>query len=471
MHKHSKMIRIFSFAMLLAGLTSAVSAQQSYSFTAKEAVDHALKHVTEIKNLKIDRDIRIASNREITGAAYPQISGSFGMQKFFDIPVTLLPDFVSPAVYGVLQEKGVKDGSGNAITAPNTPPQFFPAQFGVPWQSTAGISFQQLLFQPDVFVGLQARAASVKLADQNIRIMEDSVKSSVSRAYYGVLIAEKRRFFLEETLNRFGKLMKDQEKLFANGFAERLDIDKTQVALNNLQTTKTQLDNLISLGYASLKFVMGLNQSDTLKLTDSLTSELVKGALLQGADFKYEDRNEIQLLNTATELQQLDLKRYKLQYVPTVAAFWNVSRNALRQEFNFFNSDFPWFKTNLAGLNVSVPIFDGFQKQSRIKQAQLRLEKTQNDKAYLQRAIDLQREVSVTVLRNALSSLDVQERNLKLAEKVFLTTKKKYEQGLGSSFEILQADQEFQTAQGNYFQALYDAMNAKIGYNRAIGKL
>jgi len=471
MHKHSKMIRILSLGILLAGLLPPVTAQQSYSFSAKEAVDHALKHVTEIRNLQIDRDIRVAANKEITGAAYPQVTGSVSMQKFFDIPVTLLPDFVSPAVYGVLQDKGVKDGSGNAITAPNTPPQFFPAQFGVPWQSTAGISFQQLLFQPDVFVGLQARAGSVKLADLNIRIMEDSVKSSVSRAYYGVLIAEKRRIFLSETLDRFARLMKDQEKLFANGFAERLDIEKTQVALNNLQTTKTQLDNLITLGYASLKFVMGLNQADTLKLKDSLTADLVKGALLQGADFKYDDRHEMQLLNTATDLQRLDVKRYKLQYIPTVAAFWNVSRNALRQEFNFFDGDLPWFKTNLAGLSVSVPIFDGFQKQSRIKQAQLRLEKTENDKAYLQRAIDLQREVSLSVLRNALASLDVQERNMKLAEKVFLTTKKKYEQGLGSSFEILQADQEFQLAQGNYFQALYDAMNAKIGYNRAIGKL
>jgi outer membrane protein len=471
MYKHSKMIRILTLGMLLAGLLPPASAQQSYSFSAKEAVDHALKHVTEIRNLQIDRDIRLAANKEITGAAYPQVTGSVSMQKFFDIPVTLLPDFVSPAVYGVLQDKGVKDGSGNAITAPNTPPQFFPAQFGVPWQSTAGISFQQLLFQPDVFVGLQARAGSVKLADLNIRIMEDSVKSSVSRAYYGVLIAEKRRIFLSETLDRFARLMKDQEKLFANGFAERLDIEKTQVALNNLQTTKSQLDNLITLGYASLKFVMGLNQADTLKLRDSLTADLVKGALLQGADFKYDDRPEMQLLNTATDLQRLDVKRYKLQYIPTVAAFWNVSRNALRQEFNFFDGDQPWFKTNLAGLNVSVPIFDGFQKQSRIKQAQLRLEKTENDKAYLQRAIDLQREVSLSVLRNALASLDVQERNMKLAEKVFLTTKKKYEQGLGSSFEILQADQEFQLAQGNYFQALYDAMNAKIGYNRAIGKL
>ena len=471
MYKHSKMIRILTLGILLVGLLPPVSAQQSYSFSAKEAVDHALKNVTEIRNLKIDREIRIAANREITGAAYPQVTGSLSMQKFFDIPVTLLPDFVSPAVYGVLQDKGVKDGSGNPIKAPNTPTQFFPAQFGVPWQSTAGISFQQLLFQPDVFVGLQARAGSVKLADLNISVMEDSVKSSVSRAYYGVLIAEKRRLFLNETLDRFSRLMKDQEKLYANGFAERLDIEKTQVAMNNLQTTKVQLDNLISLGYASLKFVMGLNQADTLRLKDSLTADLVKGALLQGADFKYDDRHEMQLLNTATDLQRLDVKRYKLQYIPTVAAFWNVSRNALRQEFNFFDGDQPWFKTNLAGLSVSVPLFDGFQKQSRIKQAQLRLDKTQNDRAFLQRAIDLQCEVSLTVLRNALSSLDVQERNLKLAEKVFMTTKKKYEQGLGSSFEILQADQEFQTAQGNYFQALYDAMNAKIGYHRAIGKL
>lgn len=471
MHKHSKMIRSLTITFLLAAVFSPALSQQRFTYTAKQSVDHALKNVTEIRNLRIDRDIRIAANREITGAAYPQISGSFGMQHFFDIPVTLLPDFISPAVYGVLKDNGVKDGGGNPITQPNTPAQYFPAQFGVPWQSTAGLSFQQLLFQPDVFVGLQARAGSVKFADLNIRIMEDSVKSSVYRAYYGVLIAEKRKLYLNETLNRFGLLMKDQEKLFANGFAERLDIEKTQVAMNNLQTTKSQLENLITLGYASLKFVMGLNQADTLFLTDSLTSGLVKGALLQGADFSYDDRNEMRLLNTATELQQLDLKRYKLQYIPTVAAFWSVSRNALRQEFNFFDSDLPWFKSNLAGLSVNVPIFDGFQKQSRIKQARLRLEKTENDRNYLKRVIDLQREVSVAILRNALSSLDLQERNLKLAEKVFLTTKKKYEQGLGSSFEILQADQEFQTAQGNYFQALYDAMNAKIGYYRAVGKL
>lgn len=455
--------------MVLAG--PALMAQQRYVMTAKEAADHALGHVTTLRNLRIDKELRESQNRELTGQAYPQMSASFNLQKFFAIPVTLLPDFITPQVYGVLEQKGVKDGSGNPIQAPKTEPQFFPAQFGVPWQSNAGFSVQQLLFQPDVFVGLQARSGALRLADLNIRVMEDSVRSNVLRAYYGVLIAEKRRALLSESVSRFRKLLSDQEKLFANGFVERLDLEKTQVGLNNLVTAESQLAGFARLGMASLKFVMGLSQRDTLVLRDSLSTDMVKATLLEATDFRYEDRNEMKLVNTAADLQRLDLTRYRMAYLPTVAAFWSYNRNAQRQELNFFNTDLKWFKSNVAGLSVSLPIFDGFQRQQRVRQARLRLEKTVNDKKFLEEAIDFQREAALVVLGNALTSLDVQERNMRLAEKVFQTTRRKYEQGVGSSFEVLQADQEFQAAQGNYFQALYDAINARIGYFRAIGKL
>jgi outer membrane protein len=468
---NSYRLRIFLLPALLVGFGISIQAQQHYYMTATQATDYALNHVTDLKNLKIDRQMQDAQNRELTGQALPQLTGTVSTQRFFTIPVTLLPDFISPAVYGVLEKEGVQNGSGNPVTKPNEPTQFFPAQFGVPWQASAGFAFQQLLFQPDVFVGLQARSTALKLADLNVKVMEDSVKSNVLRAYYGVLIAEKRQKFLEEGLTRLAKLHTDQEKLFKNGFAEKLDIDKTQVSLNNLQTTKTQLDNLIYIGYASLKYALGLTQKDTLSLTDTLSSDAVKRDLLDGSDFKYDDRNEIQLLNTAIELQQLDVKRYKLAYIPTIAAFWNFSYNALRKDPSFLNFKEPWYQTSVAGINMNVPIFDGLQKQNRTKQARYRLEKTTNTKENLERVIDFQREASVNILKNSLSTLDVQERNMQLAERVFNTTKKKYESGIGSSFEILQADQEFQTAQSNYFQALYDAVTAKIGYYRSLGRL
>jgi hypothetical protein len=371
----------------------------------------------------------------------------------------------------VLVDNGVRNGAGTPISKPNQAPQFFPAQFGVPWQSSAGVQFQQLLFQPDLFVAISARKVAIEFTEANIRVMEDSVKSNVYRSYYSVLIAEKRKQYLEASIKRLQKLKLDQEKLYKNGFAERLDIDKTQVSLNNLTSTNNQIERLIEIGYASLKFSMAIEQKDTLVLTDALSEESVKKDLLEMTNFKYPDRDEIQLLNVVKELQKLDIKRNKLSYLPTIATYWNYSRNALGQKFNLFNFEDPWFKTSVWGLNMNVPIFDAGQKGQRIRQAKLNLEKTSNTIENLQRAIDLQLTASSILFKNALLTLDVQDQNVALAEKVYNTTLKKYEQGLGSSFELLQTETELENAQSNYFQALYDAVTSKIAYTKALGKL
>ena len=467
---HMKSWGLLMVAFLLLGINKSI-AQKSYKLTAKQAVDLALKNVTDLKNLAIDRELQISKNKEYIAQALPQVSGSVSTQHFFSIPVTLLPDFISPSVYQVLVDNGVRNGAGTPISKPNQPPQFFPAQFGVPWQSSAGFQFQQLLFQPDLFVAIAARKVAVEFTEANIRVMEDSVKSNVYRAYYSVLIAEKRKQYLEASIKRLQKLKLDQEKLYKNGFAERLDIDKTQVSLNNLTSTNNQIERLIEIGYASLKFSMAIEQKDTLVLTDALSEESVKKDLLEMTNFKYPDRDEIQLLNVVKELQKLDIKRNKLSYLPTIATYWNYSRNALGQKFNLFNFEDPWFKTSVWGINMNVPIFDAGQKGQRIRQAKLNLEKTSNTIENLQRAIDLQLTASSILFKNALLTLDVQDQNVALAEKVYNTTLKKYEQGLGSSFELLQTETELENAQSNYFQALYDAVTSKIAYTKALGKL
>ena len=263
----------------------------------------------------------------------------------------------------------------------------------------------------------------------------------------------------------------DQEKLFKNGFIEHLDLDKTQVGLNNLTTTSAQIGNLIEIGYASLKFALAINQKDTLILSDTLSIDIVKKGLLEMGNFNYGDRKEIQLLNIVKDLQGLDLKRNKLAYLPTLATYFSYSKNALRSDFSFFDFSQKWYKTSVWGLNLSVPIFDGNQKLNRTRQANFNLQKTTNTIDNLERAIDLQLTAANVVFKNALSTLDIQERNVQLAEKVYNVTKKKYEQGLGSSFELLQTQQELESAQSNYFQSLFDAVSAKISFTKALGKL
>lgn len=439
--------------------------------SAQQAVEMALKSRTEILNAQLDVENQRAVNAELTGSALPQIKASGNMMHYFSIPVTVFPDFISPAVYGVLNKEGVKDGSGNPIQVPTTI-NTFPAKFGTPWQASVGVSVQQLLFQPDVFVGLKARTTALGLYESQLNVQKDSVKSNVFRSYYGVLIAEKGLGFAKESEQRLSKLFSDQEQLFKNGFIEKLDLDKTQVSLNNIRTTILELQNLAQLGYAGLKFAMAIPQTDKLVLTDTLSNEKLKEDIFSlGNDFNYDNRSEIQALKTSDKLLGFQVKRYKLSALPTVSAMYNLSTAAQRNRFSFFDTGDRWFASDYIGLNIGLPIFDGNQRRSRVKQAQYSLEKNRNTLKQMEQVVDLQIVAARTQLTNAISALNTQEENKQLAERVFSTTKIKYEKGLGSSFEVLQSETSLQEALSNYYQAIYNAIVAKIGYYRALGKL
>jgi outer membrane protein len=457
-------------------ITTGLNAQQQnaqpqvYEISVKEAVDLAFKNVNDLKNAKLDYKISEARNKEITGLALPQVSGSLSGNHYLSLPVIQFPDATESFIYQVLKDNGVRDGSGNPITR-TVDPTVRNVSFLTPWNVSAGLAVNQLLFEPQVFVGLQARKELLVSSGLQIKVAEDKVKESVHKSYYAVLISQKQLVFVQESIKRLEKLASDQNEMFKNGFVERLDIDKTTVTLNNIKTTETQLRNAIIIGYAILKMNLGLPQADSLVLKDSLTSDYIKENILDDS-FKYEDRNEVKLLNSAVKLQGFDVRRYKLSYYPTVAAFYNFQKNGQRRNSDGSNSS-PWFwyNTNLIGLSVNVPIFDGFQKKYKIRQSEFAVEKTKNMLDQTIKGIDLERTVAKNTLNNAILTMDAQESNMRLAERVYTTVKKKYEQGVGSSFEILQSDTEYQQAQSNYFRALYDAIIAKISYQKALGRL
>jgi outer membrane protein TolC len=227
----------------------------------------------------------------------------------------------------------------------------------------------------------------------------------------------------------------------------------------------------VNNGVALLKMNLGLTQADSLVLKDTLSSEGIRQGILED-DFSYENRNEVKLLNSAIKLQNYDIRRHKLSYFPTVSAFYNFQENGQRQGGDASGSQ-PWFwyNTNLVGINLNLPIFDGFQKKNRITQSKFTLEKIQNTLDMTKKSIDMEKTVARNSLINAIVAMDAQEENMELAVKVYNSVKTKYEQGVGSSFESLQADTDLQQAQSNYFRAMYDAALAKINYLKALGKL
>lgn len=459
-------MRKLKLLMVLMLLLTAgyLQAQQRYELTVKEAVDLAYKNVVELKNAQIDYRIQEAKNKEIFGQALPQVSANAGAQYYIKTPQFLFPNAAEAGIYDVL----VKE----SLLPPGTPipaPTFANVSFQQPWNASLGGTVTQLLFQPDVFVGLQARQTALDLSESMIEQTKKAIKDSAYKRYYAILVAEKQLYFLDESLTRLQKLYRDDSIMYVNGFAEKLDLDRVQVQLNNLRATRSIVENSIKLANAGLKYALGLSQKDTVVLQETLTAETIKENILDDS-FKYDDRPEIKTLAYTRRLQELDVKRNKLGYLPTVSLSGNYTISGMGRKF-LTNPNTVWFKSSFVGLNVNMPLFDGFQRRYKTRQAELNVEKVENTINNVKQVIDLEQEITRESLRSALLNLDVQERNVALAEKVYNTTKLKFEQGLGSSFEVLQADSDFQTAQSNYFNALYNATIAKISYQSALAKL
>jgi outer membrane protein TolC len=451
------------WSLCLLVLAGSVHAQQKYELTVQEAVDLAFKNVIELKNAQLDYRIQEAKNKEIVGQALPQISGNLQGNHYVKLPTILFPQS-EQGIYDVLKREGLVPAG---TTVPD--PTLIAFSFQQPWNFAAGATVTQLLFQPDVFVGLQARKASLEYNQSLIEEAKARIKDSAYKRYYAILVAQKQLFFLNESVKRLEKLASDINEIYKNGFAERLDVDKVQVQLNNLRTTRSLVDNAVTLSYAAMKFALGISQKDTVVLKDELTIEGLKEGILDQS-FAYEDRAEIRTLNTLQSLQKLDIKRYKLGFLPTVALSGNYSVNGMGQKFFTDESTF-WYRSAFIGLNVNLPIFTGFQRKYKVEQSKLTLEKLNNTVENVKQAIDFEQVVTRESLANALLNLDAQEENLELAEKVFNATRIKYENGVGSSQEVLQADTDYQNAQGNYFNALYNATVARISYLHSLGKL
>ncbi|MGF2411745.1 TolC family protein [Ferruginibacter sp.] len=458
---------IAATGMLL--LSAVVTAQQKNEFSVKQAVDYAMKNATQVKNALLDVKVQEQVNRQITAAAYPQVNASTGFTHYPNVAVQSLPNFIGPATYQVLIDEAVKNGAGNTITFPSGGFGNIQAQFGVPWTANVGVDVNQLLFDGQVFIGLMARGAVLDYYKKTAEVTQEQIKANVMKIYYQLVVGKSQLASLDANISRFEKLLNDTRQIYKNGFAEKLDVDKVMVQLNNIKTEKEKVVNSLSAGNSGLKFLLGMPQKEELVLSDTLSEAELKDNILNGT-YDYKDRKEFQLLTVAEKLGSYNIRRYKLSKLPTVAAFGSYSKNAQRSAFNFFNKD-EWFTTSLVGVKISMPLFDGFKKNALIQQSRYELQKTQNSITQLKQNIDYDVEQSRIKMTSVLLTMDNQKQNTELAEKVYNSTKLKYEQGLGNNQEIYNAQTELKVAQTNYYSSLYDAITAKIDWLKAAGKL
>lgn len=443
--------------------------QAQNTFSLDEALEYGIKHSYDLQSKTIDVNIQKEQNKEITAAAYPQINGSSNFNWNYKKQIVLFPDFVTPSIYGVLLNEGILTSVDPSKLDPN---QLSPVSFVQNFGLTGQAQLTQLLFEPSVFVGLKARDASIELSENQVRKSTLDVKENIYKAYYAVLIADINMDLIELNISLLDSLKHNTEAIYKAGFAEKLDVDRLEVQLNNLKTEKVKAKNFQSVSQYSLKYYMNYPMDDPIALSDSLSRQFVANMQVL-LDIPISSTNTIdyQILMNNKKLADLNVMRYKYQRLPTLSFFANYGFNSPTNDFNYFTSDANFYGQGMMGLSLSVPLFTAGANKARVAQARYQADQLDLAVKSLDLGYQLQNKTLKSNLENALIALTNQDRNIELARKVFESTKIKYETGVGSSIEVIQANTNLQQAQTNYYQSLYEAVLAKINILKALNRL
>jgi outer membrane protein TolC len=424
--------------IILSG--SAVRAQDTAYFSLKEALDFAVENNLNAENARIE--VAIADQRvwEATATGLPQVNASINYNYNINLATTLIPDFLGD------------------------PTDKIEVQFGTKHFATAGIVGNQMIFSGAFIIGLQASRIYRDFSQRNQERTEQDVRQAVMSNYYLVLLGENTLKALLGNLENVRSSYEETRELLSAGFVEEIDADQLEVTVTALQNSVLSMERQLVATKNLLKYQMGLSREHIIMLTDSLANlvEQIDFESTLNSSFNLEENIDYQLLNEQERLALMDLKLKRTEYLPTLSAFYSLDYTAQRDEFNFLDRNENWFDASVVGLSVNIPIFSSGLRRSGVAQKQLAFEQAKNNRVFASEGLEIEFQQAKYDFANALEQYSAERRNLELSEKVVSVTRQKYDEGLATSLELTQVNDQYINTLGDYTTAMVEVLNAKI---------
>lgn len=443
MHKLTTTIAILLLLPILA------VGQQS--MTLDECLAYAMENNQNVQNAVLEAEKQGKFVKETLSQGLPQIDGYLDLRNNFAVPTSFIP-----AVF--FDENAPSD-------------EFVPVQFSTQYNGNASVGLKQMVFYGSYFVGVQAARTFTELSTKEQYMTEIDVAEAVTKGFYTVLINEAGLDLVNNNYNRLDSLLRETRIMYETGFAEKIDVNRIEVQFNNIKNQQRESEYLVELSYKMLKFQMGMPIDQELELIGALQDMGDRINSTQYTDFRYQDRIEYSILETQEDLAEYDLKNTNVQYLPRIDFYLTGGANSGTGSYgNLFSTD-NWFGLGYFGLTMNVPIFDGLYKSAKIQQSKIKLLQINNSFDLLRNNIDLEIQTAELKLDNAIKNLQNQERNMELSKEVYDVTKIKYQEGVGSNIELIEADATYKQAQNFYFNAMFDVLVSKVELDKARGVL
>ncbi len=423
-------------------LPQLVVAQQQ--ITLKDALNYALQNNNKVRKSKLDIEGGRYKVQEVRAQALPQITGTSGL------------------TYNPIIGQQVVDFGGQLQTL----------KFGQKWNSNAGVQLSQQLFNQQVFTGLQAAKSSEEYYNLVSQLTEEQIIELVANNYYQVLVNRQQLNVIDTNIKNVKVVEKIVGNQYKNGLARKIDVDRINVNLTNLNTQREQIINAITQLENQLKFSMGMPVTTAISLPATELTEVSQLPEFRDS-LDYANRTEIKLLDNQDKLLSLQRKAYVSEYYPTLSLTGNYTYSSQSNGFDFLssNSTAIGFGSSAVGLTLRVPIFNGFLTRSKIRQADVEIRKAREDRKESTNSLNLAYENAKIQLSNNMNTIKAQRKNAQLAEEIYRSTQNNYNNGLASLTDLLETENSLTEAQNSYTQALLNYKIAEIQLIKSNGNI
>lgn len=433
---------IHCFVLLIFVAPATIFAQRNndsllQNATLQNVVRYAIQKNPELKNASLNEEITEAIIKSKLADWYPQISFGYDIQHNFQLPTANFN--------GQYIKTGLQNISGVQLGA------------------------TQNIFNRDVLLASRT-ARDVRLQTrQSTTEQKINIAVLVSKAFYDVILSMQQLSIINEDINRITLSLKDAFYQYQSGITDKTDYKRATISLNNAKAQKKSEEESLKEKYAYLKELMGYPtaanfdlQYDTTRMKQDIYIDTLQPV-------NYNNRIEIQLLQTQKNLQQYNLKYNQWSFLPDVSAFGNYNVNFFNNNFSkIYNRSFP---NSFAGLSLSVPIFQGGKRVQLVKQAQLQFEQVSYSILSLQHNINTEYEQALATYKSNLYDYLSQQENVSLAQEVYDVVQLQYRSGIKTYLEVINSETDLRTAQINLYNALYQVLSSKIDVQKSLGNI
>jgi outer membrane protein len=418
------------------------------SFTLKECVSYSNTNNSNIKIANYDVTISQKKVNEQIGTMFPQVDASGSYTDNLKLSTIVLP--------------------GELMGQPGTK---IPVTMGTKHNLSGSVQLTQKIFDPTFGIALNAAKISKLLSEQTLKKTSEQTAYNISITYYQTLVIEKQMNSLRATLVASEKLLESSGLKHKNGMVKKVDVDKIRVSYNNTNSQLQQRELSYRQSLNTLKYQMGMPVDSSIVLSDTVLNINTQFIEIQPDSFSVDNHIDYQLQKTNLNVYELDKKRNVAGYLPSLSFNANYGYNAMRNKFDFTKSGGDWYPNSSIGITLKVPIFDGLQRNAKISQSKLNIEKSIENIRLTEQSIKVELSNSEIQYRNAVDNIRSEKDNLDLAENVYENTQLEFQQGAGSSLDLVQAESSYREGLNNYYNKLLNLYIAKINLEQSKGTL